>query len=448
MGGKSGVGAGVDGGEGMYLLYNSLLLLTSLAGLPYFALQSLRTSKYRAGLRQRFGQIPPAVAAALQGRRPLWVHAVSVGEVIAAAPLVTALRARFPDVPLLVSTVTETGQATARAKMAADAYLYFPLDYPWVVHHVIEAVEPRLFLMIETEIWPNFLRHLHRRGIPALLVNGRISPRSFRGYRRLRPFMRQVLGSVASLSMQTRVDAARIIGMGAEPGRVYVTGNIKYDLPLTPLSLAEEQALRADLGIGEAPVFMAGSTHRGEEEIVLQAYLQARAQVPALRLLLAPRHLERLDEIEALLRRHRLTVHRRSQGRLPSQGADVPVLLLDTIGELAGLYAVGTVVFVGGSFVPIGGHNVLEPAAHRKAILFGPHMHNFHEIAAALLEAGGALQVQKPEAMGETLSALLQDPERRQALGDGAYSVLHQNQGAIARNVHLIEQLLDQHTHA
>ncbi|MGH8055715.1 MAG: 3-deoxy-D-manno-octulosonic acid transferase, partial [Candidatus Entotheonellia bacterium] len=231
----------------------------------------------------------------------------------------------------------------------------------------------------------------------------------------------------------------------AEPGRVYVTGNIKYDLALTPLSHAEEQALRADLGIGDAPVFLAGSTHRGEEEIVLEAYLQARAQVPALRLLLAPRHLERLDEIEALLQGHRLTVHRRSQGRLPSHGTDVPVLLLDTIGELARLYAVGTVVFVGGSFVPIGGHNVLEPAAHRKAILFGPHMHNFHQIAAALLEADGALQVQQPEAMGERVSALLQHPERRQALGDAAYCVLHQNQGAIPRNVHLIEQLLSQH---
>jgi 3-deoxy-D-manno-octulosonic-acid transferase len=203
--------------------------------------------------------------------------------------------------------------------------------------------------------------------------------------------------------------------------------------------------LRADLGIGEAPVFMAGSTHRGEEDIAIAAYLQARAQVPTLRLLLAPRHLERRDEIEALLRRHRLMVHRRSQGRILSQGVEAPVLLLDTIGELANLYAIATAVFVGGSFVPIGGHNVLEPAAHRKAILFGPHMHNFHQIAAALLEAGGALQVQKPELLGEHVSALLQHPERRQALGEAAYQVLHDNQGAIARTVQLIAQLLSQH---
>jgi 3-deoxy-D-manno-octulosonic-acid transferase len=371
-----------------------------------------------------------------------------VGEVIAAAPLVKALRDRFPDMPLLVSTVTETGQATAHEKMAADAYLYFPLDYPWVVRRVIEAVQPRLFLMVETEIWPNFLRYLHRRGVPAMLVNGRISPRSFRGYRRLRPFMRQVLGSLASLSMQTNVDAERIIAMGADPARVQVTGNIKYDLALTPLNQAEGEALRAELGIGEAPVFMAGSTHRGEEEIVLQAYLRARAQVPTLRLLLAPRHLDRLDEIEALLRRHQLTVHRHSHGRVPSQGPEAPVLLLDTLGELEKLYAVGTVVFVGGSFVPTGGHNVLEPAAHRKAILFGPHMHNFHQIAAALLEAGGAQQVQKPETLCDTVSVLLQHPERRQALGDAAYRVLRQNQGAIGRNVHLIEQLLCPYTPA
>jgi 3-deoxy-D-manno-octulosonic-acid transferase len=363
-------------------------------------------------------------------------------------PLVHALRRQFPRLPILVSTVTETGQAMAREKMAADACLYFPLDYPWVVRQMIARLQPRLFLMVETEIWPNFLRELTRQGVPAMLVNGRLSPHSFRGYRRLRPFMRQVLRSIAIFSMQTKVDAERIIASGAESCRVQITGNIKFDLALMPLSQVEERALRADLGIGEAPVFMAGSTHRGEEAIALDAYLQARAHVPTLRLLLAPRHLDRLDEIEALLRRHRLTAQRRSQGRLWPRGGEAPVLLLDTLGELAKLYAVGTVVFVGGSFVPIGGHNALEPAAHRKAILFGPHMHNFHQVAAALLEAGGALQVQTPEALGESLRALLQQPERRQALGEAAYQVLRDNQGAITRTVGLIEQVLSQHLQA
>jgi 3-deoxy-D-manno-octulosonic-acid transferase len=286
------------------------------------------------------------------------------------------------------------------------------------------------------------LRALARQSIPAMLVNGRISPRSFRGYRRLRPFMWRVLPAVASFSMQTKLDGERIIAIGAAPSRVHVTGNIKYDLPLEPLTSTDEHALRADLGIGEAPVFMAGSTHRGEEDVVIAAYRQARAQVPALRLLLAPRHLDRLDEIEALLRKHQLMVHRRSRGRLSSQSGAAPVLLLDTIGELAQLYAVGTVIFVGGSFAPIGGHNVLEPAARRKAILFGPHMHNFHQIAAALLEAGGALQVPNPEALGEYVTMLLQQPERCQALGEAAYQVLCDNQGAIARTVKLIEQVL------
>jgi 3-deoxy-D-manno-octulosonic-acid transferase len=432
----------------MYPLYNSLLLLASVGALPYFALRSLRATKYRAGLRQRFGDIPAEMVSALRGQRPLWLHAVSVGEVIAAVPLVNALRSRFPGLPILVSTVTETGQATAREKMAADACLYFPLDYAWVVRQVIARLQPRLFLMVETELWPNFLRELAQQAIPAMLVNGRLSPRSFHGYRRFRPFMRQVLQSIATLSMQTKLDAERIIAIGAEPSRVHITGNIKYDLSLTPLSHDEVQALRADLRIGEAPVFMAGSTHRGEEDIAIEAYLQARAQEPTLRLLLAPRHLDRLDEIEALLHKHQLTGQRRSRGRVFSHGSEAPVLLLDTIGELANLYAVGTVVFVGGSFVPIGGHNVLEPAAHRKAILFGPHMHNFHQIAAALLEADGALQVPKPEALGESISALLQQPERRQALGETAYQVLRDNQGAIARTVQLIEQVLSQHIRA
>jgi 3-deoxy-D-manno-octulosonic-acid transferase len=193
---------------------------------------------------------------------------------------------------------------------------------------------------------------------------------------------------------------------------------------------------------------MAGSTHRGEEDIVIEAYLRARRQLPTVLLLLAPRHLDRLDEIEALLHKHQLMVHWRSHGRMCAQDAQASVLLLDTIGELARLYAVATVVFVGGSFVPIGGHNVLEPAAHRKAILFGPYMHNFHEIAIALLEAGGALQVQNSDALSEQVSALLQQPERRQALGDAAYQVLRANQGAIARTVELIEQVLSQPTQA
>jgi 3-deoxy-D-manno-octulosonic-acid transferase len=430
----------------MYSLYNTLLLLASLGALPYFAIQSLRITKYRAGLRQRFGHVSPDVVSALQGRRPLWLHAVSVGEVIAAVPLVNALRQRFPHLPVLISTVTETGQATACEKMAAAAYLYFPLDYPWVVHQVIARLQPRLFLMVETEIWPNFLRELTRQAIPAILVNGRISPRSFRGYRYLRLFMCRVLPAITSFSMQTKLDAERIIAIGAAPSRVHVTGNIKYDLALETLTSADEHALRADLGIGEAPVFMAGSTHRGEEDIVIAAYRQVRAQVPTLRLLLAPRHLDRLDEVEALLREHQLMVQRRSHGHLSSQSGSAPVLLLDTIGELAKLYAVGTVVFVGGSFAPIGGHNVLEPAAHRKAILFGPHMHNFHQIAAALLEAGGALQVHNPKALGEHVSMLLRQPERRQALGEAAYQVLCDNQGAIARTVALIEQVLSQQT--
>jgi 3-deoxy-D-manno-octulosonic-acid transferase len=193
---------------------------------------------------------------------------------------------------------------------------------------------------------------------------------------------------------------------------------------------------------------MAGSTHRGEEDIVIGAYLRARLQVPALRLLLAPRHLDRLDEIEALLRTHQLLFHRRSRGHLSSGGDAAPVLLLDTIGELARLYAIGTVIFIGGSFVPIGGHNALEPAAHRKAILFGPYMHNFHQIAAALLEAGGAVQVHHPDALGEHVSTLLQRPERRQALGQAAYQVLRANQGAITRTVELIAQVLGQQTSA
>jgi len=426
----------------MYLLYNGLFLFASVGGLPYFALKSLRTTRYRAGVRQRFGHVSSELTTALRHRRPLWLHAVSVGEVIAAVPLVHALQRRFPDLPILVSTITETGQTTAREKIAADAYTYFPLDYPWVVRQVIGRVQPRLFIMVETEIWPNFLRQLARQEVPAVLVNGRISPRSFKGYRRLRPFMRRVLPAITVFGMQTELDAERIIAIGADPARVRMTGNIKYDMGLEPLFGSAAGALRAELGVGEAPVFMAGSTHRGEEEMVIDAFLAARTQEPRLRLLLAPRHLDRLDEIEESLRKRKLLSWRRSWGRLPTQGSHAAVLILDTIGELARMYAVATVVFVGGSLVPIGGHNVLEPAAHLKPILFGPHMHNFHQIAAALLEAGGALQVQSPETLANSVSALLHSPERCRSLGKAAQRVLQANQGAIERTVELIAPLL------
>jgi len=243
--------------------------------------------------------------------------------------------------------------------------------------------------------------------------------------------------------MQTPLDAERIIAIGAEPSRVCVTGNIKYDLPLDSLASADAHALRTALGFGDDPVFIAGSTHRGEEELVLDAYRQARGHVPNLRLLLAPRHLERLEEVEALLRRNQLSVHRKSQGIAPGSETGASVLLLDTLGELARVYAVGTVVFMGGSLVPIGGHNVLEPAAHRKAIVFGPYMHNFHEIAAVLLDARGAVQTDTPAALSEAIVALLKDPERRQAMGEAAYRVLQENRGAIESNVQLIAELLN-----
>jgi 3-deoxy-D-manno-octulosonic-acid transferase len=258
--------------------------------------------------------------------------------------------------------------------------------------------------------------------------------------------MSRVLASISRFSMQTNLDAERIIAIGAEPAHVQVTGNFKYDQAFESVSEAKERAMRADLGLGEAPVFMAGSTHRSEEDIVVGAYLQARRQTPTLRLLLAPRHLDRLDEIETLLRKHQLTAHRRSRGAAKTRrdAVDAPVLLLDTLGELATLYAVGSVIFVGGSFVPIGGHNALEPAAHRKAIMFGPHMHNFHQIAAALLEAGGAVQVPHPAALGAEVSQLLLQPERRRAMGEAAHQVLRAHQGAVARTVELIAQVLSQ----
>jgi 3-deoxy-D-manno-octulosonic-acid transferase len=291
---------------------------------------------------------------------------------------------------------------------------------------------------LETEIWPNLLRALSRAGIPAALANGRISDRSYRRYRWVRPLFRRVLAQVGLFAMQSDEDARRIISLGAAPERVVVTGNLKMEGPAE--SDGAEQLWRRLLHLSEDPVFVAGSTHRGEEGSVLDAFLAARRDTRGLRLVLAPRHPERFDEVEGLIVARGLPVVRRS--RISAESA-TQVILLDTVGELAGLYAVADVIFVGGSLVPVGGHNVIEPALRAKPVLFGTHMANFRAAAALLLEEGGGIQVADGEALAGALRALLADAGRRRALGQAAWEAVRRHQGACARTVTALEGLLD-----
>jgi 3-deoxy-D-manno-octulosonic-acid transferase len=416
----------------MYALYSAVLGMGLLAYLPAFLVRRRRAG-YRRNLGQRLGRL----GEGLPPEPRCWVHAVSVGESAAAVPLVEGIRRRWPELGIVVSTITPTGARIVGERLAGTAvHRYFPIDLPGPVRRALDAARPRFFIAIETELWPNFLRALARRRIPAMIANGRISDRSFRRYRWVRGLMRRVLADVSVFAMQTDEDARRIIALGAPPSRVVVTGNLKSDL--LPEAAGDDPAgwrARLHLGAG-ARLWIAGSTHRGEEAVVLDAFLRARNRCPELALLLAPRHPERAGEVEALIRERGLLAARRS--RLPADGAPGAVIILDTVGELAALYALAEIVFVGGSLVPIGGHNVLEPAMRGKPVLVGPHMSNFREGAELLQRSGGGLVVKDAPELERELARLLEDRDLARRMGDAAREAFAGRQGAVSATLDLV----------
>jgi 3-deoxy-D-manno-octulosonic-acid transferase len=421
----------------MYWLYSLGLGGFLAAALPGFLLQAIRHGKYRRGLAERLGGVAPWSEA----RAPLWLHAVSVGEVMAAAPLARELRARHPELPLLASTVTETGRGVAEQRLPASRFVFFPLDFGWLVERMLERLRPRLVLLTETELWPNFLRACARREIPVVVVNGRISPRSFPRYRLVRRWFGRVLQDVRLFCMQSEADAERILGLGALADRVRVVGNLKYDLPALA-QVPDVGAIRHSLGLApDEPLIVGGSTHRGEEELLLGAFARLRQVRPEACLLLAPRHPERLDEVERLVRQAGLAVVRRSQ-LPPEPRGGAPVILLDTMGELALLYAAAAVVFIGGSLIPHGGQNILEPAAHARPVLHGPYMGNFAEMRDLFQAAGAAIQVEDGPALDRQLELLVRDPARAERMGKAGQGILEAHRGATRRTADLLDALL------
>ena len=433
-------------GLGSVIMAYNLAMALALPLVPLFlAYQWLIRGKGRESLLPRLGYSSPG-RGGMDGERPLiWIHAVSVGEVMAAVPLIKRLRQVYPSTALWVSTITETGQATAREKLPeADRVFYFPFDLPWTVRKLVRRIRPALFVLLETEIWPNFLFCLVRFRIPSILVNGRLSAASFRGYRLLSPLFRRVLSCISIFSVQTRQDRERFLALGVDADRVVRTGNMKYDQAVGAWK-SDSAELKKALRLSDAcRLMIAGSTHEGEEETLLQCYLRLAEVHPEVRFMLAPRHLDRLERIESLVRRAGLNPVRKT--KLDASGfTELPedtVVLLDTLGELQGLYAAATLVFVGGSLVPIGGHNVLEPAALARPVLFGPYMDNFHEISRLLLESGGACQVSGAEGLFTEIGGLLSDPERCGEMGRRAREVVLAHRGAVEENLALIRTLL------
>ncbi len=427
-----------------YLLYNSILALFLLLSAPYLLVRSLFNRSFRNSLRLRLSDPPE-----FPGRATLWVHAASVGEVFCSIPLVKRMKEEYPDRSIVLTTMTVTGKETAETKVPeAERVLLFPIDQPVLLRRMIRKIRPGLLLIAETELWPNLLRVCGKKNIPILLFNGRISDRSFRRYRFLRFFFGACLKYVSIFLMQSEKDRERIVDIGGPRERTRVTGNIKFDQESPAVSEEERTALIRSLHLkGGEKVLVGGSTHTGEEEILCSLFKSLKETHPDLFLILAPRHLNRLEEVEKILDREGLSWARRSSflpGRNPPNGREEGpgVLLLDTMGELVRFYSLGTLVFIGGSLVPVGGHNPIEPLFYRKCVIFGPHMFNFSEISSKLVEAGGAIQVNGSEELASRCKDLLLNERRCNEIGENGYRFLREHRGATERSMEEIRPFL------
>lgn len=419
----------------MYLLYDLLLVASALLAAPYYGAVMLLRGKYRRSLGPKLG-FADCAGGTMTGSPRVWVHGVSVGEVTAAAPIVAALREHLPKACIVLSTSTETGrEAAQRLVRDASAIIYYPLDFPWSVDRVLNRVQPDVFVLVETELWPNFLRSCRRRGVKVLMVNGRISPRSYRGYRATRFFWRRVLGNLDGAAMISPVDAERIGAMGMAAERVIVMGNAKFDALAARVSpaLLEEAAALLSVGPGER-ILVAGSTHEGEEEVVLEAYRHLKTMYPRLILVLVPRHIDRADAVVSLARRAGVgDVLTLSEIRAGRRRAGEGVVVVDVIGELFKLYSLAAVVFCGGSLVPRGGQNILEAAAWGKIVLYGPSMEDFLEERNLLEEIGAGITVRNAAELRTIAARVLAGGEEWEAKSRRAREAIADGGGAAGR---------------
>ncbi|MGA2903640.1 MAG: 3-deoxy-D-manno-octulosonic acid transferase [Candidatus Korobacteraceae bacterium] len=425
----------------MYSLYSLLLFVALIVSTPWWLLQMLRHGKYRTGWSERLGTVPQRLLH--NAGDTIWIHAVSVGEVLAISRVVEELKAQLPGWRIVVSTTTDTGQKLARQRFGESNVFYLPLDLPFAVRPFFQALSPKLLVLAESEFWPNLLRWARLSGASVAVVNARVSDRSLPGYLRLRKLLRHVMQDIDLFLAQSDEDARRLVKIGAPAERVDVSGNLKFDVKLPAKSDIVGQFKAAIQREGIGPVIVAGSTLEGEDAMLLEMFRKIAAQYPGALLVLAPRHPERFDAVAALLAASGLPFQRRTEwnGSSPIAGR---VFLLDTIGELAGMYEFADVAFIGGSLVPRGGHNVVEAAQFGKAILVGPHTENFRDIIDILRRAD-ALRVVTPQSLTPTVLQLLANHDERAALGQRALEVMGSQQGATERTVNALLGLLRRH---
>jgi 3-deoxy-D-manno-octulosonic-acid transferase len=438
-----------------YYVHNGILVAASPLIAAAMAWRLGVRGKSRDGMAERLGHYPAEVSRLQQTGDPIiWIHGVSVGEVAAAASIIEEIRKQAPLTRLVLSTTTPTGRSLAEKRgIRVDALVYFPFDLPWIVRRALDAIAPDLLVTVETELWPNLLAHAYQRGIKTAVANARFSDRALRRVQAVRWHYRWMLSKVDAVLAQSDTDAERYISLGAPQANVEVTGNTKFDEDFPDVSAAERAKLRQDLGlVAGVPIWVVGSTREGEEAMVLDAFAQLRLARHDLQLILAPRHPERGGDVERLvtergyrpLRRTRM-IEAAQRGETPTRSADHPedcILILDTIGELAKVYALADVVTVGGSFVKWGGHNMLQPMAQGKPVTFGPYTHNFRDVVSIVLEAGSAVQLSAPGELPEVVGRILSYSAEAELLSVRAQKVIRQNRGASGRAASRLIELL------
>ena len=427
----------------MHFVYNLLALFIVIMATPVFLYRLIRENGFGERLKQSFGFLPHETIIKIANKNAIWLHAASVGEIVATSPMVKEIKREMPNSVVVISVVTASGYDMAKRIIPeADGVIFFPIDLPWLSSRVIKSINPRAFLLVETELWPNFLRAARLAHIPVMMVNGRISDKSVGRYRYMGSVLQDMLRTVTKFCMQSTLDAEYIIGLGAQPARVIVTGNTKYDQTYTDVSQQEQASIINQYGFaGRQPVIIAGSTHKGEEEYLFVAYDCVRQSFKQAVMVIAPRDILRADELVnmAAAQGYR-AVKRSTLAHKPTEGHDI--VILDTIGELGRVYSIGDVIFVGGSMVAHGGHNILEPAAHGKPILVGPHMFNFKEIYALLSSRGACDTVRDQATFNEKLLGLLSDKELSAAMSKNARTIIEENRGAARKNTLELQKLL------
>ena len=427
----------------VYVIYNLLLAVALLASAPYWFVRLLRQGKYREGVGNRLGMLPPHLRSMVAAGKPvIWVHAVSVGEILAVAGLIEEMRKRFAGYAIAISTTTSTGHKLAGDRFGPENVFYFPLDLSFAVRRYMRLLRPKLVVIAETEFWPNFLRAARRSGAAVAVVNARISDRSYPRYRRFSSLLRMVLRNVDRFLAQTEEDARRLVGVGAAQDRVMTAGNLKFDAA-APATMPEVGQLLARLQeISAGPIVVLGSTVESEEQMLVATLRAILGRHSRALVILAPRHKERFDAVAELLSSYGIPFTRRSYPEWPRNVTSGSILLLDTIGELASIYSLAYVSFVGGSLASRGGHNILEPAAFGIPIIVGPHTENFRDIVQKIADGGGVLVVRDQHELQSALLRLLADPVERKQLGERALEILKANQGATERTLAELEKLL------